>query len=102
MPIFFASGNNLFSLASGGACYLNDPYHTVEPAQLNGGQFAPFRQGDWNLILEYLRLNEYFFGISIRRDLLLVDGVTLWPKEIFRKIVPSRTTSRLDWSSMPD
>lgn len=96
------SGNNLFSLASGGACYLNDPYHTVEPAQLNGGQFAPFRQGDWNLILEYLRLNEYFFGISIRRDLLLVDGVTLWPKEIFRKIVPSRTTSRLDWSSMPD
>lgn len=96
------SGNNLFSLASGGACYLNDPYHTVKPAQLNGGRFAPFRQEDWNLILEYLRLNEYFFGISIRRDLLLVDGVTFWPKEIFRKIVPSRTTARLDWSSMPD
>ena len=96
------SGNNLFSLASGGACYLNDPYNTVKTNQLNGGQFVPFRQADWNLILEYLRLNEAFFGISIRRDLLLVDGVTLWPKEVFRKITPSRSTSRLDWSSLPD
>lgn len=68
-------GNNLFSLASGGACYLNDPYRTVTEAQLNGASFIPFKQADWNVILPYLRKNEEFFGISIRNDLLTVDGV---------------------------
>lgn len=93
-------GNNLFSLASGGACYLNDPYHTVNESQLNGAAFVPFSQADWNVILPYLRLNEDLFGISIRYDLLVVDGVLKWPKEVFRKVVASRETTALDWSSL--
>ena len=96
------AGNNLFSLASGGACYLNDPYGTVTTSQLNGAVFAPFRQEDWNAVVDYLRRNETLFGLSIRHDLLLVDGVLKWPKEVFRKVVASPATGRLDWSSMPD
>jgi len=95
-------GNNLFSLASGGACYLNDPYTTVTEAQLNGASFVPFKQADWNIILPYLAKNESLFGISIRNDLLTVDGVLKWPKEVFRKIVASVETQKLDWSSLPD
>jgi glutamate synthase domain-containing protein 1 len=94
-------GNNLFSLASGGACYLNDPYRTVTEDQLNGASFVPFKQADWNVILPHLRLNEDLFGISIRHDLLVVDGVLKWPKEVFRKIVASLETGKLDWSSLP-
>ena len=95
-------GNNLFSLASGGACYLNDPYGTVGEKQLNGASFVPFKQADWNIILPYLEKNERLFGISIRHDLLTVDGVLKWPKEVFRKIVASAETHKLDWSSLPD
>jgi glutamate synthase domain-containing protein 1/glutamate synthase domain-containing protein 3 len=95
-------GNNLFSLASGGACYLNDPYGTVAETQLNGASFVPFKQADWNIILPYLEKNESLFGISIRHDLLTVDGVLKWPKEVFRKIVASAETHKLDWSSLPD
>jgi glutamate synthase domain-containing protein 3 len=94
-------GNNLFSLASGGACYLNDPYRTVKPSQLNGAVFVPFRQEDWIAIVNELRVNEMLFGLSIRHDLLLVDGLLKWPKEVFRKVVASHTTSKLDWSSLP-
>jgi glutamate synthase domain-containing protein 1/glutamate synthase domain-containing protein 3 len=93
-------GNNLFSLASGGACYLNDPYNTATEEQLNGAEFVPFRREDWSAIIDHLRLNERFFGISLRHDLLLVDGVLKWPKEVFRKIVASRETHGLDWSSL--
>jgi len=95
------AGNNLFSLASGGACYLNDPYHTVTAQQLNGASFVRFRQADWHVILPYLRENEALFGISIRHDLLMVDGLLKWPKEVFRKVVASAETGRLDWSSLP-
>jgi len=95
-------GNNLFSLASGGACYLNDPYATVVPSQLNGARFEPFRQADWNVLLPYLRDNEATFGISIRNDLLVVDGVLKWPKEVFRKITASLETETLDWSALPE
>jgi glutamate synthase domain-containing protein 3 len=94
-------GNNLFSLASGGACYLNDPYHTVSEAQLNGATFVPFKQADFHLILPYLRTNQDLFGISIRDDLLMVDGVLKWSKEVFRKVVASPATGKLDWSSIP-
>jgi glutamate synthase domain-containing protein 1 len=93
-------GNNLFSLASGGCCYLNDPYRTVKRSQLNGGEFVPFRQQDWNIVVDYLRTNETLFGLSIRNDLLLVDGVLRWPKEVFRKVVASHETTQLDWSSL--
>jgi len=94
-------GNNLFSLASGGACYLNDPYHTVSRQQLNGADFVDFRQADWNVILPYLQLNERLFQIQVRHDLLRVDGVLKWPKEVFRKVVADRATKGLDWSSLP-
>jgi glutamate synthase domain-containing protein 1 len=95
-------GNNLFSLASGGACYLNDPYRTVDESQLNGASFVPFRQADWNVLLPYLERNQELFGISIRNDLLVVDGVLKWPKEVFRKIVASVETEKLDWSALPE
>ncbi|MHC5078865.1 MAG: GltB/FmdC/FwdC-like GXGXG domain-containing protein [Planctomycetota bacterium] len=94
-------GNNLFSLASGGACYLNDPYRTVVESQLNGASFVPFRQADWNVLRPYLQANEEYFGISIRNDLLVVDGVLKWPKEVFRKVVASAATEKLDWSGLP-
>jgi glutamate synthase domain-containing protein 1/glutamate synthase domain-containing protein 3 len=93
-------GNNLFSLASGGACYLNDPYHTVIENQLNGAEFMPFRREDWTTILPYLKENGKLFGISIRHDLLMVDGVLKWPEEVFRKIIASRETQALDWTSL--
>lgn len=93
-------GNNLFSLASGGACYLNDPYNTVTANQLNGAEFQPFRREDWNTILPYLQENERLFGIDIRYDLLMVDGVLKWPEEVFRKIIASRETHELDWTSL--
>jgi hypothetical protein len=95
------AGNNLFSLASGGACYLNDPYQTVTESQLNGASFVPFKQADWNVLESYLRTNEELFGISIRYDLLQVDGVLKWPKEVFRKVVASPHTEGLDWSGLP-
>ena len=94
-------GNNLFSLASGGACYLNDPYKTVSESQLNGATFVPFKQADFHVILPYLLTNQDLFGISIRHDLLMVDGVLKWSKEVFRKVVASPATGKLDWSSIP-
>jgi len=93
-------GNNLFSLASGGACYLNDPYQTVTENQLNGAEFLSFRREDWNTILPYLQENERLFGINIRHDLLMVDGVLKWPEEVFRKVISSRETHQLDWTSL--
>jgi glutamate synthase domain-containing protein 1/glutamate synthase domain-containing protein 3 len=93
-------GNNLFSLASGGACYLNDPYQTVTESQLNGAEFISFRRQDWNTILPYLEENQRLFGINIRHDLLMVDGVLKWPEEVFRKIIASRETQELDWTSL--
>jgi glutamate synthase domain-containing protein 1/glutamate synthase domain-containing protein 3 len=93
-------GNNLFSLASGGACYLNDPYNTVTESQLNGAEFISFRREDWITILPYLQENGRLFGISIRHDLLMVDGVLKWPEEVFRKIIASRETHELDWTSL--
>jgi glutamate synthase domain-containing protein 1/glutamate synthase domain-containing protein 3 len=93
-------GNNLFSLASGGACYLNDPYQTVTENQLNGAEFLSFRREDWNTILPYLQENESLFGINIRYDLLMVDGVLKWPEEVFRKVISSRETHELDWTSL--
>lgn len=93
-------GNNLFSLASGGACYLNDPYYTVTENQLNGAEFISFRREDWHTILPYLQENGRLFGISIRHDLLMVDGVLKWPEEVFRKIIASRETHELDWTSL--
>jgi hypothetical protein len=79
-------GSNLFSLASGGAIFVRDPYKKLVPEQLNGGQFFPFGQREWELILPYLKENERHFGISIEGDLLSVDGVKRKPEEVYRTI----------------
>jgi hypothetical protein len=57
-PLTCVSGSNLFSLASGGAIFVRDPYGKIVPEQLNGGQISPFSEQDWKLILPYLKENE--------------------------------------------
>jgi glutamate synthase domain-containing protein 1 len=78
-------GSNLFSLASGGAIYIRDPYHLVSQDQLNGGQFAPFSEQDWALIRPYLEENGRLFGIGLTA-LLTVDEVPYSPEEVYRKV----------------
>ena len=72
-------GGNLFSLASGGALYIRDPYQQVVEEQLNGGEIVPLTAADWDLILPYLQENERLFGISIEEDLLTVEGAPPGP-----------------------
>ncbi len=79
-------GSNLFSLASGGAIYLRDPYHRVVDDQLNGGEFAQLSRADWELIFPYLEENERLFGISVEKDLLMVNGERKSYLEIYRKV----------------
>jgi len=95
-------GSNFFSLASGGAGYVSDPYYTMGEEQLNGAKFVEFTHEDWLVIHPYLVENENLFGIQIRRDLLTVDGVIMWPKEVFRKVVADESQEELDWSSLPE
>jgi hypothetical protein len=80
-------GSNIFSLASGGAIYVRDPYSSLDNEQLNGGYFRTFAKVDWDLIKPYLEENEKLFGISID-DLLTVDGVRRTPAEVYRVIAP--------------
>jgi len=77
-------GSNLFSLASGGAAFIRDPYRKLVPQQLNGCIFTPFTEKDWELILPYLRENERFFGIKID-ELLTVDGKSYNHPEFIEK-----------------
>ncbi len=79
-------GSNLFSLASGGAIFVRDPYDKIVPEQLNGGQISTFSERDWDLILPYLQENERLFGISIEDHLLTVDGKRRNPDEVYRTI----------------
>jgi len=83
-------GGNLFSLASGGAIFVRDPYQLLSPDQLNGGSFVPFNGRDWDLILPYLQENERLFGIPVAQ-LLAVGGEKRQPQEIYRKIAPAAT-----------
>ncbi len=83
-------GANLFSLASGGAVYIRDPYGMVGPDQLNGGELVPFTEADWQLIKPYLEENERCFGIAVDHDLLTVDGQLRPPEEVYRKIQPKK------------
>jgi glutamate synthase domain-containing protein 3 len=78
-------GGNLFSLASGGAIYIRDPFLKVEQGQLNGGRFAKVTQKDWELILPYLEENERLFDIPVER-LLNVNGEPLSFTKIYRKV----------------
>jgi len=81
-------GSNLFSLASGGAIYVRDPFRRVDEEQLNGGEIVTLEERDWELIFPYLQENERMFGISIEKDLLKVDGQEMSPLEVYRKVRP--------------
>jgi glutamate synthase domain-containing protein 1/glutamate synthase domain-containing protein 3 len=83
-------GSNLFSLASGGAIYIRDPFGQVDHEQLNGGEVVTLKDEDWELILPYLKENESLFGISIERDLLSVNGSQMSPLQVYRKVRPSQ------------
>jgi hypothetical protein len=78
-------GGNLFSLASGGAILIRDPRRQVEEDQLNGGVFADLTETDWRMIVPYLIENKNLFGINVE-DLLIVDGISRSPPEVFRKV----------------
>jgi hypothetical protein len=80
-------GGNLFSLASGGAIYVRDPFGVVSTDQLNGGEFGAFTDADWALIKPYLEENARLFDIPLER-LLMIDGQPVQPAEIYRKIQP--------------
>lgn len=80
-------GSNLFSLASGGALFIRDPYKKVAEDQLNGCVFSPLTEADWEIILPYLRENESLFNIPINR-LLTVEGRAAKPNQVYRKVVP--------------
>lgn len=82
-------GGNLFSLASGGAIYVRDPFRKVTQDQLNGGRFGRMTEEDWNTILPYLKENERLFGVSLEGFLLKVDGKDASPTRVYRKIEPS-------------
>lgn len=79
-------GSNLFSLASGGAIYLRDPFYKVVADQLNGGELVEMTQADWNLIFKYLKENERLLGISIENDLLMVNGEKKNYQDVYRKV----------------
>lgn len=83
-------GSNLFSLASGGAIYIRDPYHKLVEEQLNGGEFSILTAEDWAIISPYLEENERLFGISIEEELLVVDGARRTPQEVYRKVRPMK------------
>jgi glutamate synthase domain-containing protein 3 len=83
-------GSNLFSLASGGAIYIRDPFRQVGGEQLNGGEIVSLDEADWELILPYLMENERLFGISVKNDLLALNGRPLSPFEAYRKVRPEK------------
>jgi len=79
------AGGNLFSLASGGAIYMRDPWHKVGADQLNGGRFAQLSNEDWDLIYPYLKENERLFGVSVD-DLTKTGKQVAGPSQVFRKV----------------
>jgi len=79
-------GSNLFSLASGGAIYLRDPFRKVVEEQLNGGEFTELSLDDWRLILPLLQENEKLFGISVEKHLLTINGTKKAFSEVYRKV----------------
>jgi len=84
-------GSNLFSLASGGAIYVRDPFQQVDEEQLNAGEIVALEERDWKLTLPYLEENERLFGISIQKDLLTVQGKQISPLKVYRKVQPKQT-----------
>jgi len=80
-------GGNLFSLSSGGAIYVRDPYDRLSESQLNGGEFVDLSEADWAVLQPLLIENEEHFGIPLA-SLLSVEGEMLAPAEVYRKIIP--------------
>ena len=78
-------GGNLFSLATGGAIYLRDPFCKIDAGQLNGGRFVEITERDWELILPYLKENERLFNIMIK-GLLTVNNRILPFNQVYRKV----------------
>jgi glutamate synthase domain-containing protein 3 len=78
-------GGNFFSLASGGAGYINDPNHKLTDDQLNEAEFVEFKEEDWRVIEPYLQENEDLFGISITQ---LLERKS--PQRTYRKVVASK------------
>ena len=62
------------------------PRQQVGADQLNGGEFVELTPEDWELILPYLQENERLFGISIEKDLLVVNGQKKTYAEVYRKV----------------
>ncbi|MFW9903032.1 MAG: hypothetical protein ACFFFH_01750 [Candidatus Thorarchaeota archaeon] len=83
-------GCNLFSLASGGAIYIRDPFKKVEVNQLNGGQFNSLQFEDWNLIKPYIQENERLFGIQHELITEHTETYTGDPLKCYRKIEPTK------------
>ncbi len=80
-------GNNLFSLATGGAVYIRDPARKVTAQQLNGSEFVELTSDDWEVILPYLEENALAFEIPLIK-LLEHQGKSLRYSEVYRKIRP--------------
>jgi glutamate synthase domain-containing protein 1/glutamate synthase domain-containing protein 3 len=78
-------GGNFFSLASGGAGYVNDPHHKLTESQLNQAEFVPFTDADSRVIEPYLRENELIFGIGVNE---LLEGMSL--SAVYRKVVAAK------------
>jgi len=72
---------------------VRDPRHTIGKDKLNGAEFAEMTLEDWQLIQPYLQENERHFGISIERDLLMVDGKARSPLSVYRKVRPVKTAA---------
>jgi hypothetical protein len=85
-------GGNLFSLASGGAIYVRDPWGRVEKDQLNGGALQALSEADWALIRPYLKENARLFGIPVE-TLLTVEGQIRRPEEVYRKVAAVKLAS---------
>jgi glutamate synthase domain-containing protein 3 len=83
-------GSNLFSLASGGAIYIRDPFGVIDDQQLNGGEIVPLEDRDWDLVLPFLKENERLFGISVEEHLLVVDGERKRPEAVYRVVRPRK------------
>ncbi|MFX1284910.1 MAG: hypothetical protein ACFFB5_14710 [Promethearchaeota archaeon] len=81
-------GCNLFSLASGGAIYILDPFKKVETNQLNGGQFSSLQFEDWNLIKPYIQENERLFGIQPKLLTEHYESFNIDPLKYYRKVEP--------------
>jgi glutamate synthase domain-containing protein 3 len=89
-------GSNLFSLASGGAIFVRDPYQQVDEQQLNGGEVVALEDKDWDLIRPYLEENERLFNIRLQGDLLTLEGRVRSPLEIYRKVRPAQAKAGVD------